>query len=113
MSLDNTRTIDAVGTEAATGCTVLTITDHWDWEDKHAHLLALQEKLNSYFEFVESGQLFDTRPEASGGRVRINVVSRFPMPAEGRDLLSKASDVARHIDIEVTSERYLGSPSLK
>lgn len=112
MSLDNTRIIDAVGTEAATGCTVLTITDHWDWEDEHAHLLALQEKLNSYFEFVESGQLAETRPDASKGQVRINVVSRFPMPSVGKDLISKASDVARQIDIEVTTEHYAGSSPL-
>ena len=33
------------------------ITDHLPWSDEEAHLLLLQEKLNTYIAFVESGQI--------------------------------------------------------
>ena len=113
MSLENARTIDAVSTEAATGFTILTIIDHWNWDDQGVHLLALQAKLNSYFEFVEGGQLFVERPDASRGQVRINVISRFSMPPVARDLLAKACDLARKLDVELTSEHYAGSAPLQ
>jgi hypothetical protein len=113
MSLENSRTIDAVSTEIATGFTVLTIIDHWDWHDEHSHLLALQEKLNSYFEFVESKQLFNERPEAHIGRVRINVISRLPMTAAANSLIAKASVLARELEIEITTETYPGSDTLQ
>ena len=51
MGLENVSVVDAIGTEPASDCVVLSIIDSWDWSDKHEHLLALQNKLNSYFGF--------------------------------------------------------------
>src|ERR1700681_2135590 len=66
MSLDNLEVVDAVGTEKDGGTIVLTIFDAWDWDDRREHLLALQAKLNSYFAFVESGQIYEAYPSAAG-----------------------------------------------
>lgn len=38
---------------------VLLITDHLDWENEHNHLMLLQDKINSYIAFIESGQYRD------------------------------------------------------
>lgn len=57
MALDQLDTIDAAGTDRATGEIVLTIVDAWNWFDEPAHLAALQAKLNAYFGFVEAGQI--------------------------------------------------------
>jgi hypothetical protein len=66
MSLDQPNKVDAIGLEKGTDQTVLTIADSWDWTDEPKHLIALQAKLNSYLEFIESGQVWDEYPTAKG-----------------------------------------------
>jgi hypothetical protein len=53
MALHKTGVIDRVGVEADTGRVVLTVVDEMDWSDDQRHLLALQQKLNTYLSFVE------------------------------------------------------------
>lgn len=64
MALDKTHVVDAAGVEKDTGCVVLTIADDWSWDDQKKHLLALQEKLNAYFNFIESGEMLESYPDA-------------------------------------------------
>ena len=102
MSLDNVETVDAVGTEKGTNTVVLSIMDSWDWEDQRRHLAALENKLNAYFGFVESGQIYEAYPEATGKSLRIDIVSRYPMPAAGHGFLAKASNVASKLNLTIT-----------
>jgi len=101
MSLDNAEIVDAVGTATEDGTVVLSIIDGWDWNNEQRHLLALQEKLNAYFGFVESGQIYEAYPEASGQALRIDVVSKFPIPEAGLAFLKKASAVAAQLNMTV------------
>lgn len=103
MSLDNVEVVDAVGTEAEGGTIVLSIIDGWDWNDERGHLQALQSKLNAYFEFVETGQIYEAYPEASGQPLRIDIVSKFPIPEVGLSFLEKASAVASELNMIVTN----------
>ena len=82
MSLDNLEAVDAVGTEKDSGTVVLTIFDAWDWDDQTRHLMALQAKLNAYFGFVESGQIYEAYPAAAGKALRLDVISRYPLADE-------------------------------
>lgn len=102
MSLENTETVDAVGTESDGSAVVLSIIDSWDWADQQGHLHALQEKLNAYFGFVESGQIYEAYPDATGKALRIDIVSRYPVPDAGLAFLEKAATVAAELDISVT-----------
>jgi len=103
MSLDQENTVDAVGIEAATEMVVLSIVDSWAWEDETAHLLALQKKLNAYFDFVSGGQLQESYPKAKGRKVRIDIIGKYPFPAGSLDFVGKAQQVAasRGIDVVV------------
>jgi len=102
MSLDNLEAVDAVGTEAEDGTVVLSIIDSWDWMDEQRHLRALQDKLNAYFGFVESGQLYEAYPNANGRPLRIDVVSKFSLPQAALTFLEKASAVAAQLKVTVT-----------
>lgn len=102
MSLDNAEVVDAVGTETEDGTVVLSIIDGWDWADERGHLRALQDKLNAYFGFVETGQIYEAYPEASGQPLRIDIVSKFPIPEAGLSFLQKASAVAAELNMTVT-----------
>jgi len=80
MSLEQTNTVDAIGIEKGTENVILTITDSLDWSSEHDHLLLLQEKLNAYLCFVESGEIKETYPQAHGRSVVIQVITQYPIP---------------------------------
>jgi len=61
MSVSDTTTIDAFGTDGSVG--VLSIYDHLDWSDEIAHLQVLQAKISSYFGFIESRQYESVFPQ--------------------------------------------------
>lgn len=107
-SLDNPNIVDAIGTEKTTGDIILTITDSWDWIDVRQHLLALQAKLNSYFNFIESGQIFREYPNAKGRKIVIDVITRFPMPEIGLGLLEKANEACTDLGVKVRNRHYPG-----
>jgi hypothetical protein len=102
MSLDNLEVVDAVGTEVESRVVVLTIVDSWDWQDERHHLSALQAKLNAYFGFVESGQIYEAYPDARGKALRIDIVTKFAPSEAALKLLEKASAVAAQLNLTVT-----------
>lgn len=103
MSLQETNVVDAVGIENDTGCAVLTILDSWDWEDESRHLLALQEKLNAYFAFIETGELEIAYPSSIGRPVVVDVITRFPIPSAAVELLRRASEACSPLGVKIRS----------
>lgn len=94
MSIDQTDRVDIIGVERDSGDVVLTITDHLDWiEQPGEHLLLLQEKINTYLSFVESGELLEAYPDAKGRNVVISVVAQYPLSEEARRFLDGARPV--------------------
>lgn len=57
MSIAETNKIDIVGCKPDSSIVRLVITDHLDWADFESHARLLQEKINTYLDFVQSGQL--------------------------------------------------------
>jgi hypothetical protein len=82
MGIDHPKTVDFCGISQDQGCCVLVIADDRGWND-WAHLLALQEKLNNYLAFIESGEIYTARPEARGLAIEISIRCRFA--PEGED----------------------------
>lgn len=80
MSIEATNEVDAVGIDEATDETVLTIFDSLDWNDTGDHLYLLQEKLNAYLGFIESGELVSAYPDSAGRSTRIDLLLRFTPP---------------------------------
>jgi hypothetical protein len=109
MSLDDLEVIDAIGIDRNTGFIVLTIADSWDWSDVDRHLLALQAKLNKYFEFIEGGQVYEVYPDVYERSVVIDVVGRFSLSEAGRELLEKASRVCSELNAQVQFHFFSGS----
>lgn len=44
---------------------VLMIADHLDWENELQHLSLLQDKINAYVSFIESGKIYSVYPDAN------------------------------------------------
>jgi hypothetical protein len=100
VGIDNPAVVDAVSTEKDGSRVHLTIFDAEDWSDERSHLFALQAKLNSYFDFVQSGQLFEEYPAAQRTPVTIDVIFRVP-PEKAKGLLTRADEVSRQLGLEV------------
>lgn len=101
MSLDTLDTIDALSDDKDGSGVSLAIIDGWDWSDEARHLFALQAKLNAYFDFVQSGQIFEARPAARGKKLRIDLLTKYPLPEKASKFIGIASQAARQLDIEI------------
>ncbi len=111
MGLDDIEVVDFVGLERDTGIVVLTIADAWDWSDETAHLVALQAKVYRYLDFIESGQLIETEPDAAGRPIRIDLLSRLPISSRGAEFVAFARDVAASEGVALEYRHVPGSLS--
>jgi hypothetical protein len=95
MAVEEPNVVDAVGLDVASGEAVLSILDSLAWEDERQHLLMLQDKVNCYLGFIESGELDINYPDAIQRSRRIDVIFRHTPPESALALLGKAGDVAK------------------
>jgi len=93
MTIENSSTIDAIGTDKVTGVVHLSIFNHLRWEREALYLL--QQKINSYLGFIESGELVEAYPSAGGQQVAIEVFCKFRPTDEAVTFFEKAEAVAR------------------
>ena len=101
MSVEEPDLVDFVGIEPGSDKVVLTVSDHLDWTDETAHLLALQAKLNRYLAFVESGELVEAFPAAAGRRIVIRVITRVPLSQLGEAFVAHAAPLLKAAGIEL------------
>lgn len=76
MSVEEKNKIDII-TSNKEGILVLTISDHLEWDDKNEHLLILQDKINSYLDFIESGQIAESYPDKVDKKIMIQIVFKY------------------------------------
>jgi hypothetical protein len=92
MTIEQRDKIDFV-TITKAGEVLLSISDHLPWDDQRQHLYMLQEKLNAYLRFVESGELREKFPEAAGMPIVFNVVANFELPEAARAFIASTRKV--------------------
>lgn len=64
MSVMEKNKVDGIGKSKEENKIVLMISDHLDWDNEMLHLKLLQDKINAYIEFIESGQVYNNYPDA-------------------------------------------------
>ena len=74
MSIEQTNVVDAIGLEGK-DMVVLTIIDAFEWDKTKKHLLLLQDKINAYLRFIESGEILVSYPESRGKKVMISLMA--------------------------------------
>ncbi|MFH1712178.1 MAG: DUF6572 domain-containing protein [Patescibacteria group bacterium] len=80
----------------------LVITDHHDWTtDEQAHLFLLQEKINAYLAFIESGEIYKNSPECEDKVITIKISFKHPPTDHACDFLKKAEQVINKININL------------
>ncbi|WP_156811483.1 MULTISPECIES: DUF6572 domain-containing protein [Cupriavidus] len=91
MTVERSEIIDAIGIDAVTGAVHLSIIDPLPWDLKHLQLL--QEKINTYLGFIESGEIYASYPEAKRRQLIVDVISRFRPDESAMQFLVRANEI--------------------
>lgn len=79
MSVIDKDKVDGIGIGKDGKSLVLLITDHMDWSDEYVHLIRLQEKINSYVNFLESEQYKEIYPDSQFSKYLIEIHFKYQM----------------------------------
>ena len=109
MSVDQPKVIDFIGVDKTSGEVTLTITDHLDWSNSQEHQIILQDKINCYLAFIESGEILESYPDSKGRPVAIKVVLKYKPDQEGREFLARAKEVIESAGFSLRHELFAES----
>ncbi len=80
----------------------LVITDHLEWgENDDDHMYTIQEKVNSYMRFYESGELLEKFPNSKDKPVVIEVALKHEPNENGNWFFSKLEPVLKDSGIKL------------
>ena len=91
LNVENTDTIDGLAYEQETSSLILLLADGMDWSDMNRHLLLLQDKLNTYIWYIDSGQYKEKYPNVKSVELRVSFL--FKKPEICHKLLERAKQV--------------------
>ena len=102
MSVTEPNSIDIVVPENRDGDAELVLVDQLPWKfDEDDHLSLLQEKINTYLAFVETGQLIEEFPTARDRKIVLKIDALYAPSAAGEQLLAAARPVVGQLGIEL------------
>lgn len=81
---------------------ILAITDHLEWGnavEQGEHLLMLQEKINLYIAFVESGEMHTKIPAALDKQPIIRVFGLHELPEQGERFVNQVTQALEAVGI--------------
>ena len=99
MSVEQIDKVDFISTTEK-GIIKLTISDHLEWDAKNEHLLILQNKINAYLNFIESGQILEEYPSSANKKIEIEIVLQFPPNEIANIFLNKCKTIINEQNIE-------------
>ncbi|MBU8882043.1 hypothetical protein KSK37_02995 [Kaistella sp. DKR-2] len=99
MSVEQIDKIDFIST-SPNGSVKLTISDHLIWDEENEHVLLLQDKINSYLNFVDSGQIFEEYPNSKNKNIAIGLIMKFEPNEYALNFLQKCKSIIKELNIE-------------
>lgn len=106
MSIEQVDVVDFISISESHNEVVLTISDHLSWDEEYEHLLLLQEKINHYLSFIESGELLAVYPKSSGRHPVINIVGIIPLSPEARNFFEGVRSILTSNGIKLRFELF-------
>ncbi|AZC30415.1 hypothetical protein C4K38_2455 [Pseudomonas chlororaphis subsp. piscium] len=103
MSIVDTKVVDIIAVpEWEPDNVILVITDHLEWGDKTQqgeHLLLLQEKINTYIAFIESGEILESYPPSKDKAPIIRINGLYELPEQGEFFIDRVTEVLKGVGI--------------
>jgi hypothetical protein len=90
MSIVDKDTIDSIGISKNGEKVTLAISDHLNWDNECEHLIIFQDKLNTYLRFLESGEVYETYPQAKGKQLEIMIYAKYELSEKAEEFLDFA-----------------------
>lgn len=75
MAVDNLNVIDSISIKDDK--VFLTISDHLLWDKDNRHFSILQDKINSYLDVIQNGQIYKLYPDATNKVFSILVYIKY------------------------------------
>jgi hypothetical protein len=102
MAVDDSTCIDIASVDPKLNHAVLTISDHLEWDESLEHQLTLQNKINAYLRFVESGEMVERLPRMSGLPVYFCIRFLHEPDHDGMIFLERAREVVESAGFHLT-----------
>lgn len=102
MSVAETDNIDAIGVDKEMQRVFLSIIDPLLWDDDNVHLFTLQEKINTYLYFIESGELHKAFPDSKGFAITIELILKHVPSDQAIEFFDKTIQILLDKDIVFT-----------
>ena len=108
MSVLQPDKVDIIGINHQTNTVTLAISDHLDWNDPEGHLILLQDKINTYLRFFESGEIYETSPLSKGKNIVFQIYAKYPLPEEGIIFFEQAKKIIEGVGIDLLFTLFQG-----
>ena len=112
MTIEEAGKVDIVALPRNRREVILLVADHLPWSDDEQgrleHAFLLQEKLNDYLRYVESGDLYRDFPNAKGRKVVFLVGHKYEIPRDVNMVLSRMQEFLADVGIELRFEHEPG-----
>jgi hypothetical protein len=109
MSIDQSNIVDSIGIDPTKNQVQLIVTDHLGWtgDDRldNEHMYLLQEKINAYLRFIESGEIYKAYPQARGKSLVIRVVAKFGLSTKAQKFFDTMQNNLRASGYKITFEK--------
>jgi hypothetical protein len=109
VTITDVDKIDIVATHPDTSVVKLVITDHLTWDHIPDHCRLIQDKLNAYLAFVDSGQLRRLQDQyvPDSPEIEIVLVVSYEPPAQASEFLTQArtflANLGLRFEVEVST----------
>ena len=95
-----TQEIDIISANAEEGKVYLTITDTMTWDSKKEKLLLLQDKINTYMNFIQSGKLVELHPQTKSLKPVVALATSEQPDSQGLAFLEQVKQLMDKVDVE-------------
>ena len=92
MSIEHSDKIDLIGTTEEEKV-ILTISDHLEWDNSGVHTQLLEDKIEAYLHFIESGQIYEDYPNSENSDLTIFVALKYKPDEFGLDFLNRCREI--------------------
>ena len=94
MGIKDINIVDSIGTSITKKNTVsLLISDNLDWENEHEHMVIMQNKINTYLNFIESSEIYSKFPKAKGKQFEILIYATHRLTPNAKEFIFKVKNV--------------------
>jgi len=70
-----------------------------EWNNNE-HILILQDKINAYLRFIESGDIYQQYPEARDRNIMVEVVVKYDPDSNGKIFLDRVKEILNEAGYE-------------